>query len=85
MSSETVRPSEHARLRWIMRSGCLEASLRDAWDRATAVAPPEGVSGDEIRWHPETDTLLVAKDDEIATVLRGDLVDEGELEVVEAA
>lgn len=45
---------------------------------------PESVRADEVRYHEDSETLLVRDADRLTTVLRGDLFDEGELEVAEA-
>ncbi len=56
-----------------MRSRAFDRRLRYAWQEATPIPNPPGVTGDEVRYHEPTDTYIVRKEGELTTVLRADL------------
>lgn len=61
---------DHAVGRWLTR-GAGDANLLARWEEAVAVdSPRESFEGDDTRYHPETDTLLVASYGAITTVIR---------------
>lgn len=70
MSSEITitEISAHAEVRWQQRAhnGC--PGPRTAW-RESLPVPSGGLRGDEVRYHPGTDTALVRKDETLVTVI----------------
>jgi hypothetical protein len=61
--------SAHAAVRWKQRAPDADACPRTAWREALPV-PCEGLRGDEVRYHAETDCALVRKDTTLVTVVQ---------------
>jgi len=66
----------HAELRWTQRSHLADTSLRRAWETAETIAPYAhgDLSADEVRYHADTETVLLDSNGNITTVLRADLL-----------
>ena len=73
---DVVRPTNHARLRWTMRSGRLDQAVSAAWDEAVPIPRHGDIRAAEIRYHDATGTLLIRQNDRVTTVLQADFVDE---------
>ena len=59
--------SEHAKIRWLQRSGDVGIAVRQAWVEGYYVGC-DHVHG-KTRFHPPSQTVLVERDNEIITVL----------------
>lgn len=68
---QAARPSDHARLRWTMRSGNTEMSISEAWDDSEPLprSAHGQLSADEIRYHAATHTVILRSDIQLTTVL----------------
>lgn len=73
MSTGSAIPeaSEHARTRWTQRVGPGGLGPAGAWLEAERLEG-HGLHGDEARYHRESNTVMVRKDDTLTTVLDGD-------------
>lgn len=62
--------TEHAKLRWLQRAGEHAMTVGEAWDEGYGVGVPNHTG--KARLHPPTDTLIIAMDGHLVTVLRAD-------------
>ncbi|WP_276249155.1 hypothetical protein [Haladaptatus sp. YSMS36] len=60
--------SEHARLRWLQRTGCFDLTVEAAWRQGVHVRVPHAHCA-QTRYHEPTGTLLLADGGRIITVL----------------
>jgi len=65
---EWIEVTDHAALRWHQRTHDPGVGPIVAWLEADP-ADPEGVVGDEVRYHEPTDTYLVRRQTRLVTVL----------------
>jgi hypothetical protein len=69
MSVGVAEVSDHAMTRWAQRVGDSRGA-RAAWRESIPVPIEDtGLDGDEARYHPDSDTALVRKDDTLTTVI----------------
>lgn len=73
----SVQLSDHARLRWTMRSGQLGTNLTTAWEEAVPIRDHGDIDAAEIRYHEPTETLLIRQNSQLTTVLRASWAEPG--------
>lgn len=71
----SISVSDHATLRWLMRARRFHTPLRYAWEDAVEIDEHGTLFADEIRYHPQTETLLVSRNHNVTTVLNVSTVD----------
>lgn len=81
----TVQLSQHAKLRWTMRSGEMRMTLATAWEAAVEIHEHGDLTVDEVRYHEETETLLLRRGSWVTTVLEAQYADQAVQAAVEAA
>lgn len=78
--------SEHARTRWVQRVGVGGVGVAAGWLEAVSLeGHGHGCHGDEARYHRESNTVMVRKDDTITTVMDGRALKESTRRAVERA
>lgn len=68
MPDDWIHVSDHAALRWTQRANAT-VGPRVAWFDAQTITADHGLYADEARYHPDTDTVLIRKDDTLVTVI----------------